>query len=117
MKQIDNNNQFNYIKIVEVQTGNIPDRFALNQNYPNPFNPSTVISYSLPYNSNVKLNVYNAIGESVSQLFNGVQEAGNHEINFNALSLSNGVYFYRLEASSSDGKNNYISTKKMMLLK
>jgi photosystem II stability/assembly factor-like uncharacterized protein len=117
LKQIDNNNQFNFSKIVEVQTGNIPDKFALNQNYPNPFNPSTVISYALPYNSNVKLNVYNAIGESVSQLFSGVQEAGNHEINFNALSLSNGVYFYRLEASSSDGKNNFISTKKMMLLK
>ncbi|MDR3667597.1 MAG: T9SS type A sorting domain-containing protein [Ignavibacteriaceae bacterium] len=117
LKQIDKNNQFNYSKIVEVQSGNIPDRFALYQNYPNPFNPSTIISYALPINCFIKLNIYNTIGELAGEVFKGIQEAGNHEINFNASSLPNGVYFYRIEASTPDGKNNFTSTKKMIVMK
>lgn len=95
----------------------LPKEFSLSQNFPNPFNPTTVISYSLPYNSLVKLNVYNALGMNICQLFNGVQEAGNHKLNFNVISLPSGVYFYSISTSSFDGKQNFTSTKKMIIMK
>jgi subtilisin-like proprotein convertase family protein len=102
-------NNINGIK--ESSANEVPNHYQLDQNYPNPFNPSTSIRYFLPYKSNVKLNIYNAIGENVSQVFSGFQEAGTHEINFNGSSLASGVYFYRLQAGS------FIDTKKMILLK
>jgi hypothetical protein len=61
--------------------------------------------------------LFNSIGQLVKVLFNSPQSAGNYEINFNALSLPSGVYFYHIEANSFDGKNNFASTKKMILLK
>jgi hypothetical protein len=117
LKEYDNDGQYKYFNSIQINYNQLPDQFGLAQNYPNPFNPSTTISYSLPYNSNVKLNVYNAIGENVSQLFNGVQEAGYHNINFNASSLPSGVYFYTIQTNSIDGTQNFSNTKKMMLLK
>lgn len=117
LKQIDFNGAAEYSNIVEVQAGLIPDRFILNQNYPNPFNPSTIISYTLPDKSSLKLNIYNALGENVNQLFSGIQEAGYHEINFNGSLLPSGVYFIRLEANSFGIKPLFISTKKMILMK
>jgi hypothetical protein len=92
-------------------------RYSLDQNYPNPFNPSTVIRYSIPYNSTVSLNVYNTEGANICKLFKGNQEAGYHEMNFIASSLPSGVYFYRIEAKSNDGKNNFSFSRKMILLK
>ena len=94
-----------------------PKNFSLDQNYPNPFNPSTTISYSVPFTSNVKLAVYNLVGEMVAQLVNGTVSVGNQEIRFDASKLSSGVYFYTISASSVDGKQNYQSMKKMILLK
>jgi hypothetical protein len=85
--------------------------FNLNQNYPNPFNPTTVISYSLPSSSNVKLIVYNTLGQVVKTLESGYKTAGNYSINFNASNLSSGIYFYKLEAGS------FSQIKKMMLIK
>ncbi|MDR3666325.1 MAG: T9SS type A sorting domain-containing protein [Ignavibacteriaceae bacterium] len=117
LKEYDNDGNFKYFNTIEVNYNQLPDQFELAQNYPNPFNPSTTISYSLPYSSMVKLNVFNAIGEKVGQLFNGVQEAGYHNVNFNASSLPSGVYFYSIQTNSVDGTQNFTSTKKMMLLK
>ncbi len=88
-----------------------PETYALMQNYPNPFNPSTVISYALPQNSMVKLQVYNILGQQVKTLFDGFQKAGIHKVNFNAKNLTSGIYFYRLEA------DNFVQTMKMMLIK
>ena len=88
-----------------------PSQFKLNQNYPNPFNPSTMISYVLPKTSLVRLKVYNILGQEVAVLINGEQNAGSHNVLFNASKLSSGVYFYSLRAGSN------ISTKKMILLK
>ncbi|MDR3668413.1 MAG: T9SS type A sorting domain-containing protein [Ignavibacteriaceae bacterium] len=85
--------------------------FTLSQNYPNPFNPNTVISYSLPSSSNIKLLVYNTLGQLVKTLESGYKSAGNYSINFNASDLPSGIYFYKLEA----GK--YTQIKKMMLIK
>ena len=75
--------------------------FALNANYPNPFNPSTVISFSLPTQSNTRLVVYNVIGQEVATLLNGMQSAGEHNVTFNASNLPSGVYYYKLEAAGT----------------
>lgn len=117
LKEYDNDGMYKYFNTIEINYNQLPDQFGLAQNYPNPFNPSTTISYSLPYSSKVKLNVYNAIGENVAELFNGVQEAGYHNVNFNASLLPSGVYFYSIQTNSVDGTQNFTNTKKMMLLK
>ncbi|MDR3666202.1 MAG: T9SS type A sorting domain-containing protein, partial [Ignavibacteriaceae bacterium] len=111
LKQIDNNGSFKYSSIVEVNVNNAPSAFALNQNYPNPFNPSTIISYSLPQASNVKLIVYNAIGQPVRTLENGFKNAGTYNVTFNASELSSGIYFCKIEAGQ------FSSIRKMMLVK
>ena len=85
--------------------------YSLNQNYPNPFNPVTKISYQLPVDGNVKLSVYNILGREVDILVNEKQNAGEHNIDFNATNLTSGVYFYKLIAGS------YSDTKKMILVK
>ena len=85
--------------------------FNLAQNFPNPFNPSTVISYQLPANTLVTLQVYDVLGRLVRTLIEEHQPAGNHSVTFSAINLSSGVYFYRLTAGS------FIATKKLMLTK
>ncbi|MDP4196139.1 MAG: YCF48-related protein [Bacteroidota bacterium] len=85
--------------------------FELTQNYPNPFNPSTTIKYSVPNEGKVSLKVYNLLGEEVATLVNQNQSAGTYSVNFDASSLSSGIYFYQL----SSGNN--VSVKKMMLVK
>jgi hypothetical protein len=88
-----------------------PSGFALFQNYPNPFNPSTVISYQLPRNTSVTLEVYDALGRMVETLVNECQSAGPHSLAFSARGLPSGVYFYRLQAGS------FRQTKKLMVIK
>lgn len=90
---------------------NEPVRFLLEQNYPNPFNPATVISYQLPASSLVSLDVFDMTGRKVATLVNGQVPAGEHQVTFNAASLSSGMYMYRLQAGTQ------IMTKKMMLVK
>ena len=89
----------------------LPNEFALQQNYPNPFNPSTNISFSLPQASNVKLTVYNILGQQVLQLVNSRMTAGTHTIQFNASNLASGMYMYRIEAGS------FVQNKRMTLIK
>jgi hypothetical protein len=89
----------------------IPREFDLNQNYPNPFNPTTVIEFALPVKSKVELSVYNLLGEKIITLVNEEKDAGNHQVLFNAINLSSGIYFYKLQA------NDFVQTKKMILLK
>ncbi|MEO8447080.1 MAG: YCF48-related protein [bacterium] len=91
----------------------IPTKYNLEQNFPNPFNPTTVIKFSLPENSNIKLNVFNIAGQKVAELINENRIAGSYEINFEVYKygLSSGVYFYKIEAGE------FVQTKKMILLK
>ena len=89
----------------------IPDNFSLRQNYPNPFNPSTTIEFSIKENSNIKLSVYNLLGQKVTTLINQPMSAGVHSVQFNADNLSSGIYFYKLTA----GENSKVM--KMELLK
>jgi Secretion system C-terminal sorting domain len=85
--------------------------FKLFQNYPNPFNPTTIISYQLPQNNFVTLDIYDVSGRKVMNLVNEQQKAGNHALTLNASNLSSGVYFYRIESGS------YKETKKFVLIK
>jgi hypothetical protein len=110
LRQIDLNGATGYSNEVEVDV-TPPTAFSLAQNYPNPFNPTTLIQYSIPADLHVKLNVYNLLGEKVMTLVDGLQKAGNHEVNFNAIDLASGVYFYKLEAGAQS------SIKKMILMK
>ncbi|MDR3668411.1 MAG: T9SS type A sorting domain-containing protein, partial [Ignavibacteriaceae bacterium] len=96
---------------VNKEVNAIPKDFTLSQNHPNPFNPTTTISYSLPSSSNIKLIVYNTLGQSIKTLESGYKPAGNYSINFNAYSLPSGIYFYKLEAGPLS------QIKKMMLIK
>ncbi|MBU1101488.1 MAG: T9SS type A sorting domain-containing protein [Bacteroidetes bacterium] len=94
----------------------IPTQFTLNQNYPNPFNPSTVISFTLPKNSNVDLTIYNINGEVVRSLVNENMFAGTHKVTWNGddnagAKVSSGVYFYLLRSG------DFTASRKMILLK
>ncbi|MBT8392211.1 MAG: T9SS type A sorting domain-containing protein [Ignavibacteriaceae bacterium] len=106
---------------VEEQEISIPESYTLKQNYPNPFNPSTTIEFSLPAASDVKLSVFNILGQQVATLLNEQRGAGNHSVVWNATDdygtkLSSGIYFYKLNAFGIDG-NEYADIRKMVLLK
>ena len=96
---------------VDNASSDIPDRFTLEQNYPNPFNPSTSIQYALGSMQYVSLKIYDVLGNEVATLVNEEKSAGDYEINYNALQLSSGIYFYKLQAGS------FVETKKMILTK
>jgi hypothetical protein len=90
----------------------IPTVYALEQNYPNPFNPSTVIEFSLPEDvSNVKLSIYNALGEKVTDIVNTSLRAGKYSYQWNAKNIATGMYIYELRT------DKFVSVKKMLLLK
>lgn len=92
--------------------GNItPDEYSLSQNYPNPFNPKTIISYGLKTAGNVKISVYDILGENIGVLLNEVRSAGNYSISWDASGFPSGVYFYKIEAGE------FTANKKMILLK
>jgi len=87
------------------------DHFTLYQNYPNPFNPITIISYSIPKTSFVKLSIYDLLGREIKTLLNQEKLPGNYKVEFDASSFSSGVYFSRLKVG------DYSENKKMVLLK
>jgi len=88
-----------------------PKEFKLEQNYPNPFNPTTTIQYQLPQDARVTLKIYDILGSEVATLVNEEQEAGYKEVQFTGSNIASGMYVYRLTAG------DYVSVKKMMLLK
>ncbi len=102
---------------VDVNDGVLPTEFSISQNYPNPFNPSTTIKYALPAASQVKIRIYNTLGQVVKVLVDGQKPAGYHEINWNASNLASGVYLYSIEAKAVSGGKDFNVVKKMMLVK
>jgi hypothetical protein len=110
LKQIDFGGSYKYSNDIEVDVNSVSE-FSLNQNYPNPFNPSTKISFSLAQSSNVKLSVFNMLGEKIVELLNEVKSAGTYDVNFDGSELSTGMYLYRIESG------NNVLTKKMILIK
>jgi hypothetical protein len=111
LKQIDNDGSFKYSDPVDVNFTSQVNSFNLTQNYPNPFNPSTTIAYSLSEASNVKLSVFNALGQQVKIVENVYKNAGNYKVTLNADDLNSGIYFYKIEAGQ------YSQIKKMILIK
>lgn len=93
------------------QQSQVVSTFHLYQNYPNPFNPVTTIEYQLLTTSNVSLMVFDLLGNQVTNLVNGKEEAGLHSVKFSGNNLSSGIYYYRLKAGS------FTSSKKLILLK
>jgi hypothetical protein len=92
----------------ETQT---PDRFTLSQNYPNPFNPSTQINFAIPEASEVRLGIYDLLGQEVRTLVQEQLQPGTYEISFDGTGLPSGAYFYRLQA------NGFVATRRLVLLK
>jgi hypothetical protein len=106
---------------VEDEDINIPSTYFLEQNYPNPFNPSTQIKFSLPISSNVKITIYNLLGEVVRELVNTDMNSGIHTVQWNSddvsgKKVSSGIYFYELNANGVNG-NKFNQVRKMILLK
>jgi len=108
------------VSVKDAVSNELPTEFRLGQNYPNPFNPTTTIEYTIPtletrhassLQTNVTLKIYDILGREVATLVNEQKPAGNYEVNFNASSLSSGVYFYKIQSGS------FTETKKMILLK
>ncbi|MCD4692776.1 MAG: T9SS type A sorting domain-containing protein [Calditrichales bacterium] len=89
----------------------LPIKYDLMQNFPNPFNPETHIKFSIPKSSHVTLTVYNALGQKVADLLDKEFKPGFYDIKWNGSDLASGVYFYRLRS------NNFVSTKKMILVR
>jgi len=94
-----------------LELGENPFEFALEQNFPNPFNPTTSISYSIAESGMVELAVYTVTGQRVATLVSQTMPAGRHTVNFDASSLSSGVYIYRIT------NGDMMASQKMMLVK
>ncbi len=96
----------------------LPKEYRLEQNYPNPFNPITTIKYGLPSPSNVKLRIFNVLGQVVATLKDEEESAGYKQIEWNSSAVASGIYFYRLEATSvSDPSKSFTQVRKMILIK
>ncbi len=110
LKMIDNDGTFKLSDPVKAMV-DAPIVFDMKPNYPNPFNPSTTIRFALPEHSRVELSVYNILGERIAMLADKYYEAGYHQIEWNAINIPSGVYFYKLTA------NNFVDIKKMLLVR
>ena len=115
LKQTDFDGTFNYFDVVLIDVG-LPKQFVLSQNHPNPFNPSTTIKFQLPVDANVRIELFNSIGQKVDELLNIDLSGGVHEVTFEDSRLSSGIYYYTMNAVGKDGKS-FTSTKKMILMK
>ncbi len=124
LKQLDFDGDFSYSNVIAVEFN--PSSFHLSQNYPNPFNPSTIISFTIPEEGFLSLKIYNAQGELVEILSDGIISSGNHKIEWNTSSFTSGgstkggyasgIYFYKLDFESNAGLK-LSKVKKMILAK
>jgi len=99
-----------------LNTSSIPTSFLLSQNYPNPFNPETTISFDMPIEEHISLEIYNIIGQKVKTLVNENLVPGRYILKWNGTDqynkpVSSGIYFYKLKSAS------FTATKKMTLMK
>jgi hypothetical protein len=111
IKQIDFDGSYSYFDLDHSVGISTPNTFELSQNFPNPFNPATQINFSIPQASDVKLIVYNSIGEEIVTLVNEYKQPGRYNVEFNGSNISSGIYYYKLTAGE------YVSVKKMILMK
>lgn len=89
----------------------VPGKFSLSQNYPNPFNPQTVVEYAVPFQTKVRIDVFDVLGRNVATLIDEVKSAGKYSVLFNATNIASGTYFYRITAG------DFIQINKMAVIK
>lgn len=104
---------FGVLFLISVSNNNneIPDKFELLQNYPNPFNPTTMIKYKIAKNTNVVMRIYDVNGRLINEVVNEYKHAGTYYFEFNATTLSSGVYYYKITT------DYFTDAKKMLLVK
>jgi len=101
----------------------LPDRYTLHQNYPNPFNPVTTIAYDIPEAADVRIDIYNVLGQKVRTLVNSMHEAAFHKVVWNSRddygkSVPSGMYIYRITATDpSSGKTKFTKARKLVMIK
>ncbi len=105
------------IELLNIEKLTTPNDFILYQNYPNPFNPVTIIKFSIPVDSKVKIAVYNLLGQEEKEILNQNVSAGSSEIEFDGSDLPSGFYIYSISAGSLTGDKVYRDLKSMLLLK
>ena len=99
---------------------NMVNEFYIEQNYPNPFNPVTQISYNLPVGKsgyNVTVKIYDVLGRLIETLVNDYKKPGRYTVSFNGESLSSGIYYYTIQVYTTGHADNFVATKKMILMK
>lgn len=106
----------------ESESDILPEEYELLGNYPNPFNPSTTFRFALPFESDVKITIYDIMGARITSLTLDGKPAGYHNVlwngrNSNGAQVSSGIYLYRFEAQSLENNLKYIENAKMMMLK
>ncbi len=89
----------------------VPNKYSLSQNYPNPFNPSTTIKFDIPKESNVKVSVFDILGNEVQSLIDENVKAGEYKVTWDGTNYASGIYFYKLQAGE------FTQTRKMLLIK
>lgn len=117
LKQIDYDGSYTYTFSIEVAIDLTPHEYSLSQNYPNPFNPTTTLRYGLPFESDVKIEIFDITGQRVTELVNSVHSAGYYEVSFSTSGLSSGIYFYVMNANQKGGEGHFRQVRKMILLK
>ncbi|MCH8012222.1 MAG: DNRLRE domain-containing protein [Candidatus Marinimicrobia bacterium] len=114
-----------YMPVVAVATlsNELPIRYDLEQNYPNPFNPVTTIAYDIPEAADVRIDIYDILGQKVRTLVNSMHEAAFHKVVWNSRddygkSVPSGMYIYRITATDpSSGKTNFTKARKLVMIK
>ena len=96
---------------IDFPDSDMPLEYKLTQNYPNPFNPSTTIEFSIPIQGNVRIAIYDALGNQLDVVYDSFTNVGNHKVTWTANHYASGIYFYRMETE------NFMEVKKMLLMK
>lgn len=119
LQLVDNDGSYEYSQITAEADIAVPTAFSLSQNYPNPFNPTTKVTYALPSDSHVVIELYSISGQKIATLFNDNAEAGYYDlpVNMSKYGLASGAYIYRFAGRELNSGKQFISVKKMMFLK
>jgi len=115
LKQIDFNGTYEYFNLANEVIVGVPSVYNISQNYPNPFNPSTKIDFEIPNDAIVNIVLFDISGREVSNLVNERKTAGFYTVQLNASNLPSGTYFYKISAQGDN--SNFVTTKKMTLIK
>ena len=115
--RIADGDSYSIAQSVAFITHSIPESYSLSQNYPNPFNPSTNIPFTLPYESMVKIHIYDVRGRLIQELINSQLSSGYHNLSWDASHLASGLYFIQFESSSLENSETFSTIQKSLLVK